>query len=439
VICVPLDGWAHAIRPFLSRTLAEMGLGRVGAYDCAMGIALAAAVVFMCATFVATSKHAANLLPFLIGLSAGLVDVRIGRLHILTALVVVWAVMQLVNKRKHSFTPLFVIGAVTLVAASSVLLGPLVNSNTLAIQLLALSVSAGLLAGFSSSQEFRTMMWGLLATCSAASFVGLLQVVGVIDVALFHMDVSGLGRPMAFYREPDWLGLFSAIGLVLAWRLIDDKTWRNALVLLNGAVFVFAFARAAWVAVLGSILIYAVVRALQGRFQSEARKPVVGLAILIVIVGSVSLASLPQLRDDLGRRIGQTVQAQDSDISGQARIQQNQGLLYLAKTAPWHGQGVSASGRVGVSMWVDSALLGIPLILMLISVAIRAATTIPGQLLAVALLNSLFSNATYVPIVWFLLGMSVAAVSRGTDGSEPISIRRRPNEFRTSSKLATTQ
>jgi hypothetical protein len=100
-------------------------------------------------------------------------------------------------------------------------------------------------------------------------------------------------------------------------------------------------------------------------------------------------------------------------------------LLRLAETAPLYGHGISASGRVDVhgnlifgtvsennvssnwilAMWVDGKLLALPLITLLLVVAALRAGTIPGQLLVIALANSIFSNATYVPIVWALLGL----------------------------------
>jgi hypothetical protein len=369
--------------------------------------------------------------------TAGLIDARLGRLHIFSALVALWVVVQLGSRRRHSLTPFLVIVGITAIAASSVLFGDLVNSNTLAIQLLILSASSAAIVGFAARDDIRTMLLGLLATCSAGSFVGALQIAGVIQSTLFHTDVSGLGRPMSFYPEPDWLGLFSAIGVVLAWRSVGAGNLRNMLVLLNGAVFVFAFARAAWVAVGLSVLLLVIANRLRkSRAETGAKRPVAGILVLVLLTGFIGLAASPQLRSDLDRRIGQTFEAQDTDISGQARIAQTQGLVYLGKTAPWYGHGVSASGRVGVSgrlvlggqsdnnvgsnwvlsMWVDSKYLAVPLILMLGLTALAGVSTIPGQLLIVALTNSFFSNATYTPIVWFLLGLTLVQMLLPTEG-----------------------
>jgi hypothetical protein len=402
-----------------------------------MELMAAAVVAFACVVFATTSRHSANVLPFVVGVTAGLIDARLGRLHIFSALVALWVVVQLGSRRRHSLTPFLVIVGITAIAASSVLFGDLVNSNTLAIQLLILSASSAAIVGFAARDDIRTMLLGLLATCSAGSFVGALQIAGVIQSTLFHTDVSGLGRPMSFYPEPDWLGLFSAIGVVLAWRSVGAGNLRNMLVLLNGAVFVFAFARAAWVAVGLSVLLLVIANRLRkSRAETGAKRPVAGILVLVLLTGFIGLAASPQLRSDLDRRIGQTFEAQDTDISGQARIAQTQGLVYLGKTAPWYGHGVSASGRVGVSgrlvlggqsdnnvgsnwvlsMWVDSKYLAVPLILMLGLTALAGVSTIPGQLLIVALTNSFFSNATYTPIVWFLLGLTLVQMLLPTEG-----------------------
>ncbi|MFC5676801.1 O-antigen ligase family protein [Aeromicrobium endophyticum] len=394
-----------------------------------MELAVAAAALFAVVVFALTSSRKEHVLPFLIGVTAGLVDARLGRLHVFSALVGVWALVHFLQGRRYSLNPFLLLISVSGLAASSVLYGELVNSNTLAIQLVILAASGGIIAGFATESHARSMLAGLLCVCTAASAVGVLQIAGVIQMTLWHTDVSGLGRPMAFYPEPDWLGLFAAIGLILAWRVLDESWRRNVLVTLNGAVFVFSFARAAWVALVVSVALMFVISIVRRRSDSvPPRRAVAGLLALLLVAGTAGLAASPQLRSDLGRRLAQTVQAQDGDVSGQARIAQTQGLLYLAETAPWYGQGVSASGRVGVSgrltlggvadnnvgsnwilaMWVDSKFLALPLIALLGIAALVGARSVPGQLLVVALVNSLFSNATYTPIVWLLLGLVLA-------------------------------
>jgi hypothetical protein len=129
-------------------------------------------------------------------------------------------------------------------------------------------------------------------------------------------------------------------------------------------------------------------------------------------------------------------------VSAQARVQQNEGLLYLADSAPWYGWGISSSGRVGVSgrlnfgvsqnnvgsnwilsMWVDGAWLSLPLIAVLLFACVAAIRTIQGQLLVLVLLNSFFSNATFQPITWFLVALCLTQVRQRREASADTEVR----------------
>ena len=397
--------------------------------------ALVVALVFLAAVLTITLSSRNALISFLIGASAGLVAVQFFQVHLFAYLVLAWAIFS--RRDAKSLLPwqaaLPIVCAIPL--ASTALTGDLVNSPTLALQLLAFAICAALIVITATSADIKQMLIGLMATSSAASAWGILQVVGIVPNDAWHIDVSALGRPTGFYPEPDWLGMFAGIGLVLAWRVQLGPKLRVILVLINSFAFVLAFARAAWVAVAASAalaLVLYIVQRRRGSSEIVVRKTATGRrsAVLILLVaGTAVLVSVPSLAADLTVRLSRTLTVADNDISGRARVQQNDSLSYLASTAPWNGHGISTSGRVGVSgiidygdspnnlgsnwltsMWVDGAALSLPLIGFLVITAILAARSIQGQLLVLVLLNSLFSNATFQPVTWLLVGLCLASL-----------------------------
>ena len=155
----------------------------------------------------------------------------------------------------------------------------------------------------------------------------------------------------------------------------------------------------------------------------------------------IALNSIPALHDNLITRLSRTLTVASDDVSAQARVQQNDGLLYLADSAPWYGWGISSSGRVGVSgrlnfgasdnnvgsnwilsMWVDGAWLSLPLIAVLLFACAAAVRTIQGQLLVLVLLNSFFSNATYQPITWFLAALCLVSLRHRREATVDVTI-----------------
>jgi hypothetical protein len=161
---------------------------------------------------------------------------------------------------------------------------------------------------------------------------------------------------------------------------------------------------------------------------------------------TVVLAVSPTLRDSLQSRI-EGIFATRQEVAVEARQQQTEGLLELAGQAPWHGLGLSASGRVGVSgrieyfgqaannvasnwvlgWWVDGALLAIPLILLFVGAALTRLTVTSGLLLLTVLVNSLFSNAMLIPIAWVGLGLCLLENARvETLRQRPIPSRNLP-------------
>jgi hypothetical protein len=315
--------------------------------------------------------------------------------------------------------------------AVTVLYGDLVNSPTLALQLLALSGSAALIALRAEARDAAVMMRAALVVITAGAMVGLLQVVDLVPIETWHTDISALGRPIGIWPEPDWLGLLAAIGVVLAWRLPLATTARTVSLTINGAAFVLAFARAAWVALAVSIAIAVIAQLFTARRNAADSGGRRGALLALALLATLALTLSPNLRSDLIRRVETLTTTTADDVSGQARLQQTQGLLHLAESAAPFGHGLSASGRVGVSgnlylkvdygnnvasnwllgLWVDGALLAIPLMLFLILLAARAVASPVGQALVVLLINSLFSNALFLPVTWMLVGLTMATLT----------------------------
>lgn len=390
-----------------------------------MGAALILAIAF-----VVSYNHTNQLLATLTGMTAGLFAVQVANIHVFTLVVTLW--WMTAPRGGPRRTPWLILGC-TIPVALTALTGDLVNNPLLGVQILALGTGGAMVAARGTSDSERRMLRGLLITCTVASLLGLAQVAGILPAELVHQDVSGLGRPSGFYPEPDWLGLFSALGFVLAWRTTTGPV-RLGLVLANGATCAVAFARAPWVALAVALVIYALIRAFTMRRQAK-RSGAIGPVLLLATLGLVAFAALPDLRADLTARASTMFgDVQTTDVSGKARIQQVNGLRALIETAPWYGHGVSSSGRIGVSgvydpnssnsvgsNWIlallaDAKFLALPLIGLFGVTAIRRGMTVPGQLLVVLLVNNLFSNATIQPVTWMMLGLAqLAPTALGRD------------------------
>jgi uncharacterized membrane protein YsdA (DUF1294 family) len=369
-----------------------------------------------------------RVIALLVGVTGALVAAQVFQVHIFTLMVIVWAVFGRVTSR--TWTPRGVVlplVSATLLA-STALYGELVNSPTLGLQLIALTVSAAVIVLYGNQRDISMMLYGILAVTSASSVWALLQVIGIVPIQTWHLDVSSIGRPLGFYPEPDWLGMFSGIGVVLAWRLPLRRWVRVILIVANLSAWVLAFARAAWIALAASaalaFVVYLLTREPQAKNVKRVRSGRVVAVALAGAAGLVAFETIPRLHDDLTERLSRTLTVQADDISARARVLQIDGLNHLALSAPWNGWGVSSSGRVGVSgilnlsgpatnnlgsnwviaMWVDGAWLSLPIILVLVGAALFSLRTIQSNLLVLVLLASLFSNATYQPITWLLVG-----------------------------------
>jgi hypothetical protein len=418
-----------------------------------LGVLVVAALLALGAVLVITHRARRDMLAFVVGLSAGLFGVQLLQVHVFTILVVVWTVLS--RRSGKSLVPREAVVLVCAAAllASTALFGTLVNNPPLGLQLLALAVSAAIIIASASATDIRTMLYGLLTVSSFGSAFGLLQVAGVIPSDVWHLSISALGRPTGIYPEPDWLGMYSGIGLVLAWRLSIPRWIRVGLIAITFSALVLAFARAGWVATAASaalavgVALFVRARATRASHEPDAasttrsgrtgnRSGRLAAVVVTAGVGIVALNTIPVLHDNLVERLSRTLTVAADDVSAQARVQQNNGLLYLADSAPWYGWGISSSGRVGVSgrlnfgesqnnvgsnwvlsMWVDGAWLSLPLIAALLFACIVAIRTIQGQLLVLVLLNSFFSNAVFQPITWFLVALCLSTVTLRREAS----------------------
>jgi hypothetical protein len=410
-------------------------LDRLGRVDpLYVGVGLAAAVFALVAAFTHPNRRA--ILSFALGVTAGLVAVQIFRIHAFTIMAVIYALLPESPRNRLSLKYVAVMLISALLLASTVLLGELVNSATLGLQLLGLAASAAIVAWRARPQDATAMVWGLLVVSTFGSAVGVLQVFRIIPMDLWHLDVSAIGRPTGIYPEPDWLGMFSGVGLILGWRLSMPRAAKVGFVLTNLMVFVLAMARAAWVALAASLLLLWIVSVVSNRKRShpesegKARRGRLAAVVVTITVSVVALSAVPQLQQDLSVRLSSmTGTVQEDDISGQARIRQNDSLMVLARTVPLYGHGLSAAGRVGVwgqidtvgesgnnvasnwiiGMWVDGAFFAVPLILFLICLALARLRTPAGHLLLFCLISSLFSNAVFFPVTWILVGLAIIA------------------------------
>lgn len=397
------------------------------------------AAVILSVVAVLTHPHRRSALSFLLGVSAGLVGVQVFRIHVFTILAVIWLFLPGGAGNRNAAKFLAPLGFAAVLFSSTALLGDLVNSPTLALQLLGLVGSAAIVVLRSSREDAKAMLWGLLVISTIGSAVGLLQVFKLVPSDLWHLQISAIGRPTGIYPEPDWLGMYAGVGVILSWRLALPRVAKVLFTLTNFMVLVLAMARASWVALVGTLLlvlcaavVYRGTHAAGPRAKAprKGRLAAVGAAVL---ASAIALTAVPQLQEDLVRRISTMIgTVQEDDISGQARIRQNDSLMTLADTVPVYGHGISAAGRVGawgqfdavgeaqnnvasnwiLGMWVDGAWFAVPLIAFLVTLALIRIRTIPGQVLTFCLISSLFSNAVFFPITWILVALAITAGQR---------------------------
>ena len=261
-----------------------------------------------------------------------------------------------------------------------------------------------------------------------ASVHGILQYIGVLPHQLFE----GQNRPIGIYLEPDWLGMFSAVGLLLSFH-VRRPAIRYPAAAVNLVAVLLAAARASWIA----LAVVAVLGVLTARRVPAAERPRGAwlLTAFGLAAGAVVLVAAPELTQLLVSRL-EGASTTGPDVSAKARQQQLASLQQLDALAPWNGLGLSASGRVGVSgrityignatnnvasnwilgWWVDGKLLAVPLIALFLVAAFVRLNRVSGRVLAIVLISSLFSNALYIPVSWLALGACLADGRTRSDG-----------------------
>jgi hypothetical protein len=383
---------------------------------------LALAITALCV--LCSMRNARAPLAVLVGALAGLQTAQVASIHLFCFAVALWLLVGVLRRprdRMRTGWPLVVLACAALLA-STALTGEMVNSRLVAIQLMLLAGTCACLIAFGGPEDVRPFMIGLLVVTSLACVAAVAQYAGVLPYKIY----LGTRRPIGFYSEPDWLGMFSAVGLVVAFR--TKVGWlRTPLVFLHVVVLLLAAARAAWLAVVVlAILGWVITKVTNGSGRSKAEplrggfRMAVGAALVVVVALTVS----PDLRDSLQSRIA-GVSGGRTEVGAMARQQQNTSLLELNSLAPVTGLGLSASGRVGVSgriayigtsknniasnwilgWWVDGGVLAIPLILLFMGAAVRRLTVTTGFVLGTVLVSSLFSNAMLIPISWLALAL----------------------------------
>ena len=368
-----------------------------------------------------------------VGVTGGLQTAQLGgKVHVFCVAVLLWLLLGPLRERRFpvrvsvALLPPLCAG----VLASTALTGSLVNSPTVAVQLMLLATTAAVFAVFADGSDVRAALNGLFVVTTYASVVGLLQYGGVLPHELF----DGQNRPIGIYLEPDWLGMFSGIGLLLSFHVRRASVRYVAAVLNLGAVLLAA-ARAAWLA----LVLVAVVGVLLARLVPDDERPrgAWRLGAVAALAGAVMLVAVPELGTFLASRL-EGASTDTLDVSAKARQQQLEALRELEAIAPWNGLGLSASGRVGVSgrityigqadnsvasnwilgWWVDGKLLALPLIALFVWAAVVAARRVSGRVLLLVLVSSLFSNALYIPVAWLALGACLADRRDGRARSE---------------------
>jgi hypothetical protein len=363
-----------------------------------------------------------------IGGAAVLTNGQVASVHVFTVLAIAWVLLHLSRQTKFTAMMLAVL-LTSALSATSVFAGDLVGNPRLAVQLALLVSSALAVALYLTPKEMVVAAKGALALITFSSAYGAGQLLGILPsrADVLHLNVSAIGRPSGIWPEPDWLGMYCAVGILLAWQLPITR-WQRAVALpLCSVMWVLAFARGAWLALLVTVIVAVAANQFLTRYRGTAETRRRGIAVLLTAIGAaLPLYFLPALSSDLVVRLQRTIALDSEDVSGQARIQQTQGLFALANDSPWFGRGLSAAGRVGVSgklyldgssnsvasnwvlgLWVDSRWLAIPFIATVAVLSLLTIRHIAGQIVTVVAVSSLFSNATYMPIFWFAIALAL--------------------------------
>jgi hypothetical protein len=389
----------------------------------ALAIALALAAVL-------AHERSKQIKEWMVGAAAGFDFAQVLHVHIFTIAVAFWLFTGgSAERRKLSgVTTAFLVAAAVL--AATAFIGPLSVNHTLALQLVALAISAAIVGITATPDAVQRMANGLLTACLASACWGILQKFGIVPLRHFE-GVEAAGRVMGLYREPDWLGLFCAVGIVVTLRLDCSRRRKITFLSILGVALLFSLARASIVA-LGIVAVVAVVANLLSKsrtaHRSRNRQVLFGFAVVVAIVLFLS----PGLSSRIMTRFQTGFSNTGQDVGAHARTQQVHSLSSLAHNAPWYGDGFSAAGRVLVTgriyyghipasdavatnwvlgWWVDGQYLALPLIVIFCLLTLLSMNKLGGQLLCVVLVTSLVSNAVMLPVTWFAIGLCLASTA----------------------------
>lgn len=409
-------------------------------------LATVAIAVVLAVVLVLTRPKSGQIAEWLVGAAAGLDFAQIGHVHLFTIMVAFWLLASRTTPW-HRVSPMLLtlLLSAGLLAATS-FTGPLAVNHTLSLQLMALATTAAIIALKATPDSLRRMAKGLLAVCLFSASYAILQKAGILPLRAFNA-VEGTGRVMGIYREPDWLGLFCAVGIVVVLQIDELTRLRKIMFLLVlGLALVFSLARASIVA-LGALAIISIfVNILSGTSARRSRNRQVLVAV--GCLATVSLALNSSLASRLINRFETGFSANGQDVGAQARTQQVRSLNVLAKRSPWYGDGFSAAGRVQVNgqiiygpappadavstdwvlgWWVDGKYLALPLIALFCIWIMRSIKGLGGRLLLIVLVTSLVSDAVMLPITWFcvaacLVRPPVATAEPATRNPEALSL-----------------
>ena len=369
-------------------------------------------------------ESARRIIAPLVGATAGLENAQIFKVHIFVLAVVFFAITSR-NKR-------FRFQAVLLAASvgafvSTALYGHYVNSKVTAIQLALLALSAILISLTATARDLKLILLGLLGATSLGAILAIGQYVHLLPLTLFH----GEARPSGIiYSEPDFLGLYCAVGTLVALRSGLAARRLYPLVAVNLTAVALSLARAAWVGLAAALLI-SLVTVLLLRSQRRSNGRYLRAVAAFVIIGTLVVIASPSLRNRIDERIrtanstATSASASGGSVSAAARRQQDASLRRLADISPWYGAGITASGRVGIfggiqtsghapnnigsnwvlSWWAEGKWIALPLIALFIGSALRRCTSTAGLVLCLILVNDLYSNTMLLPISWAVLGL----------------------------------
>jgi hypothetical protein len=396
--------------------------------------AVAAASLALALLLGLAHRRSHDIKEWLVGAAGGLDFAQVAHVHLFTIAVALWLLTDRAPAlRRMSVGTVALLGAAALLGATA-FVGPLTLTHTLSLQLMALACSAAVVAVKATPRAVGNIARGLLAVCLLSACWAILQKAGLLPIHRFNA-VEGTSRPMGIYREPDWLGLFCAVGIVVTLRLELSTRRKVAFLSILAMALLVSLARASVIA-LGAIALASLVGSLLSGSRPSARQrrnrqALLALAGVVVVV----LALTPSLSGRLLTRFQSAFTNTEQDVGARSRSLQVQTLESLAHGSPWYGDGFSASGRVqvtgGVSYgdasssrsravatdwilgwWVDGKYLALPLILMLCLLALRRSRRLGGQLLIVVLVTSLVTDAVMLPIAWLSIGLCLA-------GAEP--------------------